>query len=48
MNLADAITTVSAKPTKAVTNWMTDKVAPSYWTPNYLIIVRVSFFVYIL
>jgi len=38
MNLADAITTVSAKPTKAVTNWMTDKVAPSYWTPNYLII----------
>jgi len=38
MNLADAITNVSAKPTKAVTSWVTDKVAPTYWTPNYLII----------
>lgn len=36
--LATKITNVSAKPTKAVTNWVTDKVAPSYWTPNYLIL----------
>jgi len=42
MNLADAITNVSAKPTKAVSNWVTDKVAPAYWTPNYLIIVSES------
>ncbi|XP_065661273.1 zinc finger FYVE domain-containing protein 1 [Hydra vulgaris] len=35
---ASAITDMSAKPAKAVTNWITDKVAPSYWTPNYLIL----------
>jgi len=35
--LASSITEVTAKPTKAVTNWVTDQVAPSYWTPNYLI-----------
>ena len=35
--LANSITEVSAKPTKVVTNWVTDQVAPSYWTPNYLI-----------
>lgn len=37
-NLANSITEVSAKPTKVVTNWVTDQVAPSYWTPNYLIL----------
>ncbi|XP_057316979.1 zinc finger FYVE domain-containing protein 1-like [Hydractinia symbiolongicarpus] len=36
-SLASKITNVSAKPTQVVTNWVTDKVAPSYWTPNYLI-----------
>jgi len=35
--LANSITEVTAKPTKVVTNWVTDQVAPSYWTPNYLI-----------
>jgi len=37
-SLATKIGDVSAKPTKAVTNWVTDKVAPTYWTPNYLIL----------
>lgn len=36
-SLATSITEVTAKPTKAVSNWVTDQVAPSYWTPNYLI-----------
>lgn len=35
--LATSITEVTAKPAKVVKNWVTDQVAPSYWTPNYLI-----------
>ena len=40
--VAEKIGHVSAKPTKVVSNWVTDKVAPSYWVPNYQILVRVA------
>lgn len=36
---AEKIGHVGAKPTKVVSNWVTDKVAPSYWIPNYQILV---------
>jgi zinc finger FYVE domain-containing protein 1 len=32
--VSDAIAYVGAKPTKVMTNWMTDQIAPSYWVPN--------------
>ncbi|KAL4238677.1 Zinc finger FYVE domain-containing protein 1 [Mactra antiquata] len=32
--VAESIGTVSAKPTKVMTDWMTDQIAPSYWVPN--------------
>lgn len=45
---AEKIGHVSAKPTKVVSNWVTDKVAPSYWVPNYQILVRfTSFFMFV-
>ncbi|XP_072023590.1 zinc finger FYVE domain-containing protein 1-like [Amphiura filiformis] len=35
--VADTVQWVGAKPTKMVTQWMTDQIAPPYWTPNSLI-----------
>ena len=32
--LADTISSVSAKPTKMLSDWMTDRIAPEYWVPN--------------
>lgn len=32
--LADTVTSLSAQPTKVITNWATDKIAPDYWVPN--------------
>lgn len=32
--IADSVTSVSQKPTKMISDWMTDKIAPSYWVPN--------------
>eukprot|EP00794_Sanderia_malayensis_P020377 gene20377-22386_t len=37
-SFAQKIGHVSAKPTKVVSNWVTDKVAPAYWVPNYQIL----------
>jgi len=35
---AEKIGHVGAKPTKVVSNWVTDRVAPAYWIPNYQIL----------
>ncbi|WAR19886.1 ZFYV1-like protein [Mya arenaria] len=32
--MADSISSVGSKPTKAVADWMTDQIAPPYWVPN--------------
>ena len=32
--LGESLHSVSAKPTKMAMQWMADKVAPTYWTPN--------------
>lgn len=32
--VTDSIVSVSAKPTKAVSMWLTDQIAPPYWVPN--------------
>lgn len=32
--VSESIAGVSAKPTKMVTDWVTDKIAPAYWVPN--------------
>ena len=37
--VADTVSWVGAKPTKMVTQWMTDQIAPPYWKPNSLISV---------
>lgn len=37
--MAQSVSDFGAKPTKAVTAWLTDQIAPSYWRPNSQIIV---------
>jgi len=32
--VAESISTVSSKPSKAVADWMADQIAPPYWVPN--------------
>lgn len=32
--VADSISSVSSKPTKVMTDWMADQIAPAYWVPN--------------
>jgi hypothetical protein len=32
--VSNTIASVGYKPTKMVTNWVTDKIAPPYWIPN--------------
>ena len=32
--ISESVTAVGAKPTKVVTSWMADQIAPSYWVPN--------------
>ncbi|XP_013391711.1 zinc finger FYVE domain-containing protein 1 [Lingula anatina] len=32
--VTDTISTISAKPTKMMADWVNDKLAPAYWTPN--------------
>uniref|UniRef100_A0A4W3JZZ5 Zinc finger FYVE-type containing 1 n=1 Tax=Callorhinchus milii TaxID=7868 RepID=A0A4W3JZZ5_CALMI len=36
--MAQSVSDFSAKPTKAVTAWLTDQIAPAYWRPNSQII----------
>jgi len=33
--ISDAVLSVGSQPTKAVTAWVTDKIAPAYWRPNH-------------
>ncbi|GAB0091522.1 zinc finger FYVE domain-containing protein 1 [Sergentomyia squamirostris] len=35
--LAETVSNLSAQPSKAITDWATDKIAPDYWVPNALI-----------
>lgn len=32
--LTETVYSISAQPTKVLTNWVADKIAPSYWKPN--------------
>ncbi|XP_055699994.1 zinc finger FYVE domain-containing protein 1-like isoform X1 [Phlebotomus papatasi] len=36
--LAETVSNLSAQPSKAITDWATDKIAPDYWVPNSQII----------
>lgn len=38
--ISQSFSELSVKPTKAVTSWLTDQIAPAYWIPNSLITVR--------
>jgi len=38
--VSDTVTDYSKKPTRIVSNWVTDRIAPPYWTPNAVITVR--------
>lgn len=41
--LAETVGSIGAQPTKVLTNWATDKIAPDYWIPNAQIIVSIRF-----
>lgn len=32
--LTEAVTSIGAPPTKLLTSWVADKIAPDYWRPN--------------
>ncbi|KAM7368087.1 hypothetical protein PAMP_014338 [Pampus punctatissimus] len=36
--ISQSVSELSVKPAKAVTSWLTDQIAPTYWTPNSLIL----------
>lgn len=36
-HISDTVASIGSQPTKLVTTWMADQIAPSYWTPNYQI-----------
>lgn len=38
--ISQSVSDLSVKPAKAVTSWLTDQIAPTYWTPNSLILVQ--------
>ena len=40
-NVAGAVGSASATPSKMVASWVADQIAPSYWTPNTKITVSV-------
>lgn len=44
--LTETVYNISAPPSKALTGWVTDKMAPSYWRPNADIIVKSLDFVF--
>lgn len=37
--ISQSVSELSVKPAKAVTSWLTDQIAPTYWKPNSLILV---------
>nr|XP_035116298.1 zinc finger FYVE domain-containing protein 1-like [Callithrix jacchus] len=36
--MAQSVPELSLGPTKAVTSWLTDQIAPAYWRPNFQIL----------
>lgn len=40
--MAQSVSELSLGPTKAVTSWLTDQIAPAYWRPNSQILVNSS------
>lgn len=38
--ISQSVSELSVTPAKAVTSWLTDQIAPPYWKPNSLILVR--------
>lgn len=40
--MAQSVSELSLGPTKAVTSWLTDQIAPAYWKPNSQILVANS------
>lgn len=40
--MAQSVSELSLGPTKAVTSWLTDQIAPAYWRPNSQILVNGS------
>lgn len=41
-SISDVVSSYSAGPSRAIGSWAADQVAPSYWTPNAQIAVRMS------
>lgn len=35
--ISDVVANVATVPSRALSDWMTDKLAPAYWKPNALI-----------
>lgn len=33
-SVSEVVSSISAKPTRVLTSWVADQIAPSYWTPN--------------
>lgn len=40
--LTETVGKIGAQPLRAVTSWVADKAAPSYWRPNFDIVVSQS------
>lgn len=40
--ISQSVSELSVKPAKAVTSWLTDQIAPTYWKPNSLILVKLE------
>lgn len=38
--ISQSVSELSVKPAKAITSWLTDQIAPTYWKPNSLILVH--------
>lgn len=44
----ETVCNITAQPSKLVTDWVTDSMAPSYWKPNIDIVVSYFIFSFIL
>lgn len=40
--ISQSVSELSVTPAKAVTSWLTDQIAPTYWKPNSLILVHLK------
>lgn len=46
--MAQSVSELGLGPTKAVTSWLTDQIAPAYWKPNSQILVSSSHYTFML